>query len=393
MIKRIAFIMIALATPVLGGEQFITSYWYGPPPKFTTLERYREIKEANFNVVFPAGGTMTVGENRRLLDICTELGLKAVIADARMPTALKGDARARLDAIVHDYADHPALLAYYVIDEPSAGAFADLGEVVAYLKQHDPEHPGYINLFPTYATPGAQLGAETYEKYVAQFVQTVRPFVISYDHYPFIQQGDRPDFFQNLAIVRNASIKSGLPFWNIVLCVQHYEYRALTEPELRFQAMQTLAFGGRGLLWYTYWYPGEPNPTVKHAMINYDGSRDPHYEMIKRINADAIAMGNELLEVKSWATFHAGDGATLQPPAQTPITSHGPGMVTIGIFKHAQGRTLAIVANRNYRDVTTTTLKAPLGRVEQFDRQRRLWIERKDLNLDLPPGDAVLLRW
>ena len=36
---------------------------------------------------------------------------------------------------------------------------------------------------------------------------------------------------------------------------------ALTEPELRFEAMQTLAFGARGLLWFTYWMPrGVPAP-------------------------------------------------------------------------------------------------------------------------------------
>jgi hypothetical protein len=30
-------------------------------------------------------------------------------------------------------------------------------------------------------------------------------------------------------------------------------------------------------------------------MINYDGSRDPHYDMIRQINADARAIGTELL--------------------------------------------------------------------------------------------------
>ena len=34
-------------------EQFPISYWCGPPAKFTTLERYKEIKEANFTYAFP----------------------------------------------------------------------------------------------------------------------------------------------------------------------------------------------------------------------------------------------------------------------------------------------------------------------------------------------------
>src|SRR6185369_11513541 len=187
---------------------------------------------------------------------------KAMIADARMVASLDApEGRAKLDGIVADYHDHPALYGYFVVDEPSADAFAKLGEVVAYLKAKDPKHPGFINLFPTYATPGAQLGTKTYEEYVDRFIEAVQPRVISFDHYPFMASSDRADFFYNVAVVRNAGIKANLPFWSIALCVQHLGYRHLTEGELRFQAMAALAFGARGLLWYTYWYPGEPNPT------------------------------------------------------------------------------------------------------------------------------------
>src|SRR5438128_2638318 len=70
-------------------NEFVTSYWYGPPVKFNSLERYKEIKEANFNVVFPAAaGAMSVDENRKMLDYCRELGMKAIVADVRMVTAI-----------------------------------------------------------------------------------------------------------------------------------------------------------------------------------------------------------------------------------------------------------------------------------------------------------------
>src|SRR4051812_20746903 len=166
-------------------EQFEVSYWLGPPEKFTTLERYREIKDAGFTIAFPPLQVPSVEGNRKILDLCQQVGLKAMIADQRMATSLDvPDARAKLDAIVKDYGDHPALYGYFIVDEPSADAFAKLGEVVAYLKTKDPKHPGYINLFPTYAAPGAQLGTPTYEQYVDRFVELVHPHVISYDHYP-----------------------------------------------------------------------------------------------------------------------------------------------------------------------------------------------------------------
>jgi hypothetical protein len=42
-------------------------------------------------------------------------------------------------------------------DEPGAGAFPALGKLVAYLRQRDPAHLAYVNLFPSYANE-VQLG-------------------------------------------------------------------------------------------------------------------------------------------------------------------------------------------------------------------------------------------
>jgi hypothetical protein len=304
------------------------------------------------------------------------------------------DARGKLDAIVRDYADHPALYGYFIIDEPSADAFAKLAEVVTYLKQKDPKHPGYINLLPTYAAPGVQqLGTETYQEYVDRFIDSVHPHVLSYDHYPFVNGYDRADYALNLAIVRNASLRTKIPFWQIALIVQHLEYRQLTEGELRYQAMQTLAFGGRGLMWYTYWYPGEPNDTIKHAMINYDGSRDPHYDMIKSINADAKAIGDELLRAESWAAYHVGAGAEFSLPAtvKSPVQIETKGQLTIGIFHHADGRKLALIANRDHHQPTTIRV----GGVDSiFDPSVKRWTPapQPPASVDLAPGAAVLFR-
>src|SRR3712207_7343002 len=53
-----------------------------------------------------------------------------------------------------------------------------------------------------YATPG-QLGSLTYADHLRDYLRRVRPFVLSYDHYHFLQSGDRPGFFANLAEARD----------------------------------------------------------------------------------------------------------------------------------------------------------------------------------------------
>ena len=384
-------------------EQFTISYWAGPPPHFASLERYREIREANFTLAFPPSWGVTDEDNRKMLDYCQQVGIKAVI-HAGLPHAIGGsaDAKAKIDAVVAKFADHPALFGYHIVDEPSAAAFDGLAEVVAYLKEKDPKHPGFINLLPTYARnfPGS-LGTDTYEEHVRQFADKVKPFVISYDHYHFTNEGDRPDFFENLETVRKVALEKKIPFWNIVLLTEHHAYRHLTEPELRFEAMQTLAFGARGLLWFTYWDPtGPPNPGEwKHAMINPDGSRDTHYDMAKAINADVKAIGDALGQCDSTAVFHHGEGGTIKMTT-SPIVPTG-GKLTVGLFKHrADGKTLAMIANRDYREAadTTAVVQPTNAAVEQFDPATKAWSpaahrERGVIPVSLPPGGGVLLRW
>ena len=245
------------------------------------------------------------------------------------------------------------------------------------------------------------------------FWKKVKPTVISYDHYHFVYPNDRADFFENLYTVRNVALKHKLPFWNIVLVTQHFGYRHLTEPELRFEAMQTLAFGGKGLIWFTYWSPQGFDPAAKweHAIINEDGSRDPHYDMVKKINADVLAIGNELLKCTSTEVFQTGKPPTtipsiakFSPPmkasASSPMKILDEGNLTVGLFKSPAKKRLALIANRDYKnELTTRAIVEPVNAtVEIFDPAKKSWSraplrERGVIEVQLPAGAATLLRW
>ena len=68
--------------------------------------------------------------------------------------------------------------------------------------------------------------------------------------------------------------------------------------------MQTLAFGGKGLLWFTYWQPEAKG--WGDAIINFDGTPTRQYDEIKRINADVQLFGKYLLPAKSVAVLSTG---------------------------------------------------------------------------------------
>ena len=181
-----------------------------------------------------------------------------------------------------------------------------------------------------------------------------------------------------------------------MLCVQHGGYRNLTEGELRYEAMQTLAHGGKGVLWFTYWSPANSDHSFQwsHAMINPDGTRDPHYDMVRKINFDVRAIGNELLGAESTEVLPP------LPAANTPAIASP---VTLGAFKSKDGGSMALVASRDYKQAIDTQVFVAVSpaKVKKFEPGRHSWASadaqpkegKAAVSLHIAPGGAILLKW
>lgn len=394
-------------------REYPIGFWCGPPDNFTTVDRYKEIREAGFTFITPPctwggphGPAATVERNRRILEVCRQTGFRFFLADNRMPPRITGvpDAKARLDAIVRDYSRHPALAGYSVGDEPNANAFDGLAEVVAYLREKDPHHPAYINLFPY--TPGRAWEAESYRDYLDTFIQKIQPFALSYDHYHFRSSGDGPFFIRNLVEAREASLKASIPFWNIVLLTQHGDYRNLTLGEIRYEAMQSLAYGAKGLKWFTYWEPQDSGFQWSHAAINLDGSRDNHYDMVKTVNRELQTLGKPLLRANSYDVYHSGtvpDGGRAQTPSD-PVRVTDSTPVTVGLFRDSDHWHYAVLATANYRTAGSVevSVRTHAESLRRMDLETRKWTRISDIrsvdgvahfSCSLPAGGAVLMRW
>ncbi len=391
--------------------------WCSPPEPYITVEEYRRLAQAGFTVLLPpCEGVSTVAQNHKILDTARSAGLKVLIADSRMPLALTGhpEAKAALQAIVNDYHRHPALLGYFLTDEPGAKQFAGLSEVMAELRRLDPNHLAYINLFPNYAsddraTNPSQLNTATYDEYLDKFMQTVKPQVLSWDHYFFLANSDRTGFFGNMDSAQRAagSTDPATPFWQIVLSVKHGPYRALTENELRFEAMQTLAYGGQGLVYFTCWLPTDDATFHwSDSILNRDGSPGPLYEAVKHVNQEVTTLSKWLYGAHVISTFQTGD----VPPdgrAQAndvPVTISGAGNLTVGAFRDIKGYFYGLVTNRDYKQGVTATVQAYAGShvIESLDLKSNKWepvkAQKDDrgmttLTFALGPADAALIRW
>jgi hypothetical protein len=386
-------------------DVFPISFWCGPPRNFVTVERYQQVKDAGFTFIFPdcVGGNEAPLQHK-ILDTAHKVGLKAFVDDSRMPRGINGSAEAKrmIDTIVAEYSTHPAFAGYYISDEPGVAAFPALAETFAYLREKDPHHPAYTNLMPNWARL-EHTGVPTYEEYVERFMATVKPPVLSYDHYGFFKNSDRPGFFANIELIRAHALRANIPFWNIVQATSHGDYRRVTEAEKRWEAMHTLAYGAKGLLFFTYWEP-DADPVWDEAIIALDGTPTRQYAEIQRVNRDVQAIGKHLLRATSLGVMQQGrPGDQTHTIDDLPVHFGGPD-ITCGYFKEADGDgRLMLFVNRDYRNpVDTFTMVTTDGKpLERLDRSTGQWVrvagkpdERQvRVRLQLPPGDAELYRW
>jgi len=336
-------------------DDFLISHWCGPTE--ATQKKFAEAAEAGFNVIMFGG---SVEQNKKALDLCQGLGVKAMIIDGRVmaKSARDDDFEQNLDSLVADYGSHPALWGYYVQDEPNSSLFHKLAAVSKYLVKKDPTHTPYINLFPTYATP-EQLGNPTYEHHVDEFMRMVKPRLLSYDHYALLDKSERGDYFLNLEIIRRMGIKHKTPFNYILLSLPHGPYRDPSEADLRWQVNTALAYGARGIMYFTYTTPPpDANWNWHSGIINEKGERDRKYEEVKRINTELKKLAPTLMKLNSVAVYHTGnvpDGAKALPSGG--LISIDRGEFVIGQFNHDDGRKYAMLVNRDMRKGTYASIR------------------------------------
>lgn len=293
------------------------------------------------------------------LDAVQAAGMKAIVNDARTASydwrnVDEAKARQNVESLVAEVGRHPAVFGYYLRDEPRADFFPGLGKVAALIRE---KHPGawpYINLFPNYANFD-QLGAKGYDDYLEKFFAACQPPIVSYDNYSLMDDGSlRDGYFQNLESVRAASIKHKVPFWNIVLANAHFNYAEPTPAGFRFQAYTTLAYGGRGIAYFTYFAPRIGNYRV--APVDQFGNETPTWTHLRNVNQQILKLAPTLLQLTSTRVYHFDkQPGTQPPPADSFVADAGNPAFMAGEFKHADGTDYVMIVNKSL------TRSAPVG--------------------------------
>jgi hypothetical protein len=365
------------------------------------IAHFRELADAGFNISLSFLGTYEL--NKKALDLAQQVGIKLLITDNRIQPGKPIDKTTveELDRVVSDYKNFPALLGYFLKDEPGVDAFENMAAVKREISLHDPIHIVYGNLFPDYAN-SQQLGVETYNEYVAKYMEVLRPKILSYDYYPFVNTGFRDSYYKNMEVIRATALKAGIPFWAFTMsCYIDPAYPKPEESWIRLQLYSDLAYGAKGVQYFTYSLPHSDAEDFRTAILDADGKRTNLYDIAKCMNTEIHSLEvciNELNSLGVYNTAPLPEGSQ-QLPADFCIKSIAGGPMVVGYFKDNSGLLYLLLVNRNYKeevDFTLTVSEKVKGLNEVSKSKQKdpavFKVVKGEIKLKFNAGDGRLFR-
>lgn len=378
------------AKAMVGPEEFAVFPWDFLP---ATKESYEGAKECGMNLA----GFVLPGD----LDKVQAAGMKCWVSDPAIK--IRGNEKASEEEIektvkevVARSAGHPANFGYHVIDEPSRELVPLVAKWAKGIEAAAPGKVVYTNFLPIRGGKAEETQPE-YERYLTGYLETVKPRSFSFDHYALLDDGTvRTNYYAGLEVVRRASMKTGVPFYQVCLANSHFRYVEPSPASLRFQVFVSLAYGAKGVGWFTY--SGRDRGNYRSAAIDLAGRRTPTWEMLRDANMMAHRVAPIYSKWKSVGVFH-------HPAAAVPdgclgigeskyfsdVTGSGPFLV--GEFEDAEGKPGVVIVNRDLKRSTQVGWKLKQGakvmRVSTLTGRVRPW--GAEDNWIAPGGGLVLI--
>ena len=370
------------ATPPSLDAPFIISYWCGPTKEQTNLERMKEVAECGFNVaqspnLWEPHDAAQQAFNLKFLDFCQQAGIKAFIYDGRVISGGKWEKfqatdipaiQKDLDAMIAAYSKHPALMGFILGDEMGADAHPRLGFVTQYLLKKDPTHLPYYNLLPNYANtpPG-------YERLTKDYLKVVKPALFSWDAYWQMHEDNEPRYyFDNLETVRRNCLAAKVPFNQIIVSLCHMGYRECSEGDLRWQVWTSLAYGSRGIQYFTYVHVPGMATGDSPGLLAKNMTRDRKYTYVQTINRRIAKLGPTLVKLTSTGVYHTNPTVGTVPlPPEAPVKKIEGGNVVLGCFKDATGKVYILPTNNSTgaKIMTKLTLGDKFGTTAEVSQE------------------------
>ncbi len=253
--------------------------YYGIPLEYSNVNRFKEFKEAGFDVSICFYDDTPVDTLLRILDDAQKSNVQLIISS--------GWVSVQPHVGIPKLKNHPALYGYFLQDEPWPKDIQETMQRYRAMAKQDTKKPTYVNLLPNYGIGmPKEIKMPPYKQYLQQASTIELPF-ISFDYYPIMKSGIRPTWYSCLEDIRQESLRTNKPFWAFALCTPHAVYPQPTIEMLRLQIYSNLAYGAQAIEYFTYWTPKATKEWDFHdAPISIDGRRTKNYELVKRMNQE-----------------------------------------------------------------------------------------------------------
>jgi hypothetical protein len=372
--------------------------WGGAPSQ---PEQLKLMQEAGLNVA----GFCRVDDAGKVRDA----GLTCFVSDRRINgydwTKLppEPELRKNVSEVVKLVGDNPAVLGYYMRDEPHASLMPAMGQVTKLLRELAPGSWPYVNLFP-YRVSKERMGTPDYDTYARMLVDTIGQPFLSYDNYSLVSGEMLEYFYNNLEIVRRISQENKTPFWNCILANAHFNYMEPSDATFHLQVYATLAYGGRGIQYFTYYTPHNGN--YRLGAIDQFGNKTATWDALRRINLQIHALAPTMVKLRSTGVYHYPEVPEYGKPlaqskllrsvsmTQRYVRPPVQGRFLIGEFEDGEGRPYFMIVNKDLNNSFQFAIELRQdgrklmrvcnysGREEEFGREMD-W---------LAPGAGILFR-
>ncbi|MCW5980928.1 MAG: hypothetical protein KIT09_22800 [Bryobacteraceae bacterium] len=381
-----------------GPREFPIMAWGGSP---SDAEQLRLMKEAGLNIA----GFCRVED----VDKVQNAGLACFVTDPRVNryewTKLppESEIRAKVKELAAQVGKNETVIGFYLRDEPHADLMPGLGKVAAILRQEMPDKLPYVNLFPSRVSTD-RVGVPTYEAYARLLVDTIKQPFLSYDNYSLVGGEMIEYFYENLEIIRKIALDAKVPFWNCILANAHFNYMEPSDATFNIQVYGTLAYGGRGIQYFTYHSPQIGN--YRLGAIDQFGNRTPTWDILRRINKQIHALAPTMLKLRSTGVYHYPEAPAgcktlsesklvasvemFQRYVRPPIAAR----FMVGEFEDGQGRPYIMLVNKDLNNSFRFAVHFKGGerqvkRISPYTGQEQEFGREMDW---LAPGAGVLLR-
>lgn len=308
-------------------DEFAIGGYIAPTPKLkegdydTITERvYKDMHECGLNFIDSLSLSMEKNEEafERQMALGEKYGVNIIVADENASKGKDCDTEKMIESVKRYY-KYKAFVGIHGKDEPTIDAMDYTARNKKAFDANFKDKDFFVNFLPNYGTDEMLIGKEKvegdkYEYYLDKAIEKIDLSYISFDYYPFVGQGNSflKGYYKNLEAISNRAKKAKIPF---ISCIQATSWcesyaRYVNYAEMSFLIKSAIAFGAKGIIYFTYAVPISELPegeSFSQALIDTKGDRTERYYYAKANNEHLQKIGKILNESENEGIIQVGE--------------------------------------------------------------------------------------